>query len=592
MRRELLSARVIAAVRLFFVAIGIVSLVVGYSGLARYVHAQVSAGDRPAGDASVSNLIYYDAELFLLQSTPLSAGGTLPVQLQIARFSAPSVALYTFAELAIALSATRLRRARLRHARGHAVVCGSTRAAEVLADRLRTEGTRVIAIKDEAAERSDRDTLVGDPRVPRTLLAAGVDRAVSVYACLELGEENAQIADAAARARKIRGRPERIHMLVPDLELCAALRARRWSLAASRTHHLGFFNPEELAAQAAVRKDDAAFADVAPRIAVVGTAAFGCSILLEFARQWVARGGARHGPVQAVLIGPDSIDAAAALRDRYAFLAEACDIEPRTEDFGRVLAQRRDTAPDVRLRRLYLCHENESEMLKAALDVAAHLHSTYDEVVVRLDRMTGMAAGFWGRGDGGALLDALGGRLRVVDVTAEGCDPQLIDNDLAEWMARACHQRYLADRLASGAVAGSAPSLVRWEELSEEYRAANRDQAADIGRKLAAIDCLLSPRRPGGPPFDYRDGEVERLAELEHERWGAERRGHGWAWGPRHDEAARRHPDLVPWRLLPEQEKDKDRQAVRSIPAMLADAGLAIIRSEPCEARNGAVQTG
>jgi hypothetical protein len=38
----------------------------------------------------------------------------------------------------------------------------------------------------------------------------------------------------------------------------------------------------------------------------------------------------------------------------------------------------------------------------------------------------------------------------------------------------------------------------------------------------------------------------------------------------------------VTWSALPEAEKDKDRQAVRSLPRVLADLGLEIVRvSEP-----------
>jgi hypothetical protein len=61
------------------------------------------------------------------------------------------------------------------------------------------------------------------------------------------------------------------------------------------------------------------------------------------------------------------------------------------------------------------------------------------------------------------------------------------------------------------------------------------------------------------------DADCERLAELEHERWSAQRRMGGWRRTtlPRKDEDARLHPDLAPYEQLTEQTKEYDRAFVR-----------------------------
>src|SRR5947209_18199301 len=61
----------------------------------------------------------------------------------------------------------------------------------------------------------------------------------------------------------------------------------------------------------------------------------------------------------------------------------------------------------------------------------------------------------------------------------------------------------------------------------------------------------------------------------------AERLRQGWALGSSRDDAHRRHPALVAWDALPEEQREKDRQVVCSLPSMLADAGLDIARTEP-----------
>jgi hypothetical protein len=265
--------RMLVALRLFFVMLGLASLIFGYIGLHHYIDGQILLRQRPLHDDSASNLVYYDVELFLLQCAPLSAGGPVPWQLQISRFSGPSVALYTLAELGAALFATRIHRARLRRARGHMVVCGSTRAAKVLAARLRAAGSRVLIVESAASdvEWIDRDVSLGDAGLPRTLADVGANRAAALYACHEHGDQNTRIAEAAAELRRTTGHPRKIQVLIPDHTLCTALRA---CLVQSDAQHMGYFNPDELAAQTTVRTDHTALAAAYPEIAIAGTGAF------------------------------------------------------------------------------------------------------------------------------------------------------------------------------------------------------------------------------------------------------------------------------------------------------------------------------
>jgi len=66
---------------------------------------------------------------------------------------------------------------------------------------------------------------------------------------------------------------------------------------------------------------------------------------------------------------------------------------------------------------------------------------------------------------------------------------------------------------------------------------------------------------------------------MEHERWALERRALGYEPGPERD--AQHHPDLVDWEQLSDRARDRDRDAVRGIPAMLELAGFQILRLRP-----------
>ena len=290
------TPRIAPILRLLFVAVGLVSVILGYAGLDRYLH---SPGPPQSYSHSPNDLVYFDLELFLLQCTPLALGGPYPWQLSVARFSAPSVALYAVAEIVVALSARRVHRAWLRRSRGHAVVFGTTRIASVVVERLRARGVRVLVVRPDTAARpagldtadDDRWTIVGGPASRRTLTDAGIRRASAVYACLDRIEDNAEVAYTIEAWRGGQRYPERVYASIDDLDLCTALKARRWSMAGAGRSHVDFFNRDELAAQTVVRRDRAALDDRAPHVAISGTGAFARSVLVELGRQWLSRTG-------------------------------------------------------------------------------------------------------------------------------------------------------------------------------------------------------------------------------------------------------------------------------------------------------------
>jgi ryanodine receptor 2 len=64
---------------------------------------------------------------------------------------------------------------------------------------------------------------------------------------------------------------------------------------------------------------------------------------------------------------------------------------------------------------------------------------------------------------------------------------------------------------------------------------------------------------------------TERLAENAHDVWAARRMAEGWTYGPQRDDAAKDHPDLVPYADLPESEKQYDRStAMETLKAIVA----------------------
>lgn len=64
---------------------------------------------------------------------------------------------------------------------------------------------------------------------------------------------------------------------------------------------------------------------------------------------------------------------------------------------------------------------------------------------------------------------------------------------------------------------------------------------------------------------------TEQLAEHAHDVWAAHRFSQGWTHGPQRDDAAKRHPCLIPYDQLPEAEKEYDRKtAMETLKAIIA----------------------
>ncbi len=120
-----------------------------------------------------------------------------------------------------------------------------------------------------------------------------------------------------------------------------------------------------------------------------------------------------------------------------------------------------------------------------------------------------------------------------------------------------------------------------WKVLPQTYKNANYAQADYIGEILKTEGLQLQP--VDGPAdnsaFDFSKKEckdmVERMAEKEHGRWNVERLRDGWRPGKRDDEK-KIHDCLVPWKELPENIKDYDRDSVKSWPKLLAGVGIKI----------------
>lgn len=72
---------------------------------------------------------------------------------------------------------------------------------------------------------------------------------------------------------------------------------------------------------------------------------------------------------------------------------------------------------------------------------------------------------------------------------------------------------------------------------------------------------------------------AEGMAENVHDVWAATRIAQGWTYGPERNDAEKKHPCLVPYEELPEEEKVYDRNTSLETLRFIISHGFSIQRS-------------
>lgn len=549
---------------------------VGLTAVASFVLGRIGFDIALSGQGaefSNADLTYLSFQLFTLESGSYVLG-ELPWQLHVARVVAP---LTTATALAAGLAAVfryELEEFRLRRQKGHVVVAGLGRRGSVLAKKLRMAGHRVVGIDrdiDEARiaglRRLQIPVIQGDARQSETLRRARIDRAAHLIAVTDADDANADIAlRAGAEGSNGRSRPLMCHAHIRDPELCVLLREEELAGGAHPEFRLDFFNVYDQAVRAWQSERSPIPDRGTPNVVVAGLNALGQSVVVETARRWraVAQPGQR---MHITALDRDAEELVAQLRRSYPQLEHVAEIEPVDVKVSGLVPG--DVPVEPPPTAVYVCLDDDSTSLQTALQIRHALDARSVPVVAQLTDSLGLA-GLLERSGTHEILP-----LYLFDVAMS---PEVLLGGSYEVLARQIHSRYVDEHLADGDTVAGNPSMMDWADLPATLRESNRDQAAHIGTKLAAIGCDIAPLADwGAESFEFSGAELEMLAELEHERWVDQRTREGWTLGEK-DLSRNRSPHLVPWRQLDDETREWDRRAVRHIPKLLASAGYQIVR--------------
>lgn len=558
--------------------LGAVALVLGYIGIHSYLSAEGAA-------SPWWTVLYHDLQLFALEQGPFE--GAVPWQLDVARIAVPAVTVLAAVKGATLLLRDNWLLLRARMARDHLIVCGLGRRGLRLSRSLLERGERVVVVELDAendrigaAQRAGAGTVIGDASDPEVLRRAGIGRAGRLISVC--GEDGIDASVAAAAREQAKGR-RRGHSLacmahIFDQALCELIRSEQVAAAETIPFRLDIFNMFEEGARVMladhpirVNRDWER-----PIVVVAGVGWLGASLVTAIARSWREDGLERHGRLSITLVDRDAEARRRSLLLRQPWIEEVCELRPAALTVGLPEFESGEFLDDE-LRRsppdggvlAYVCLDDTNLALDAALALRKRTGGKA-RIVVRTDTDEGLGS-LLGRRPGD---DAPG--IVPFPFIDRACDAEsVIRFTFTERLARAIHTAYL-ERASHDS---SDPSMQQWEALDEELRESNRDAARGVGRKLSETGCDVFPLSEREPPeFRFSSEEIDALAEVEHRRWVDDRRRNGWKLGARRDLDAKLSPYLVPFDQLPPEIQDYDRDAVRNLPRVLADAGYGIAR--------------
>jgi hypothetical protein len=516
----------------------------------------------------------------------------VPTSLQIARIIAPVLTGYAAIGTLVILLRSQLRVAGIRlFVRDHVIVAGlgasGTRLAIALVDREPVVAIEASEFSKElpTAEARGVRVIAGDASDDVILHRAGIDHARTLFVSCGSDGTNVDVAVAATRAVPHRRRPLTIFVHLSDFGLWRSLAAEGATFGSRRAGvRLEYFNVFATGAQVLLERErpfaPLAHGDEPPaaHVLVVGLENIGEQLVLGLAREWRSLGY----PAEALRItisGTESDLDVSQLRARYPAIDSYCQLGSRALEVESAAYQSgaamlgEDGTVDVT--RAYVCLNEEADALIGGLGLHSRGDTAGIPVTVALaDEDAGS----------GAVLSSEEGRFKGVasfGVLTAATSDQLLLRGVNELIARAQHAQWLNAELAKGVTGARNPNAVPWEQLSEASREDNRRFADDLYAKLVLIECMLVPdplRDPSEPQFEFDAAELETLSRHEHDRWAQSRIDDGWRYGPVRDNVNKLHDQLKPWEELDENNRDKDRDAVRELPQMLELAGFRIER--------------
>lgn len=591
--------------------VGVLAILTFFLGCAGYSQMMTLGHD---GENTWWDVIYATLQLYIFEGPDATRGW--PLELQIARALAPTIVLYAAAKAVWAQVEERVVRYGLYfRKRGFVVVCGVGETGYRIAlDYCLNSTKRVVVIDIDpsnalAAELAHYGAIVitGNAMDPMELMNARVIYAKELFLCTSDDKANIAIAkvverltnnlterevqrmeNKVARIEKVMSgdSPElglRCFMCVDSPDVYEVFRSHSFFEVNSSRFAIRVFNRRETMARNIFRScaPDIYYlprtaSDQPMHILVIGFQALSRELILQTAL--TAHYTDFRLPKITVLCREEYRDQVARFEQRYPHLETTAQInyfyaDPMTIGFDEWQRMQEDLPFSV----CYVTMQHDVEGILSArrLNRVRRLNALAPlNFVVCLNQQNYLAEII----DDDFLPISLDKSLlpdfepiEYFEVLDETISINVVVDEALDMTARTMHNAYVKTLESRGESAQENASLIKWSDLPEHKKQANRNAAAHIDIKLRICGRVAYSADAADPEvtFPSDDTELETFAQLEHRRWMADKHLAGYSYGEQRNEDRMLHPDLIQWEELSDADKQKDRDTVLQIPHLL-----------------------
>jgi hypothetical protein len=551
-----------------FIVIGIgvvITLCIGYVGFWKYHHDH---------QKSILDLIYLTISLFPIQSGALE--GSIPWELEVARFLAPALAAYTAILAVLFIFREEFHNFKLKQINNHVVICGLGRMGWQLTKDCLAEGKKVVILeKNEANEyfSLSKDLgailIMGDATEERLLKKARVEAAE--YLIIECGEDttNVEITFKIYGLLKESGRGRKCTCFVHIVNLMLHNLIKRNKIFTDTRDRLEirFFNVYQNSARLLLKEHPLDYKPISVHdgkqvhLVIIGFGQMGESLLLQAVR---ISHFANMKKLMVTIIDQRAEWKEKILFDQYPNLKELVEISFQQSDVQDPEVVRLITTiidNGMFIPTIALCMDNDGNNFSLALYLNEKLKNRKVPIKIRMNDDTGVATLFREKAN-------LFPQINIFGMMHQTCSFLNLKNETIDKVARERHERHVEKKINAGGNPDQDKFLVSWNELDEEIRDDNRSQVDHMFIKLRAIERYKNASLTNIPDsITFSAEEVELLARMEHARWCAYRYLEGWSYKPgEKDIKNKTSPYLLDYNQLEDNVKEWDRQPVKNIP--------------------------
>lgn len=574
---------------------GLLTLVIGSIGNWQYEHEHSDA-THPIHPVSCALTSLYHAVQMLILHTPHFEGRS-NLWLETGRWLGAFTLVTTTGMLLWKRSSHELKLFRLASWTGHHVVCGLGRKGLEVVRYMKQDqlDACVVVIDLQPDEHLAEECaewgvcmITGDATASDVLKLARVAQAGEIIVITPEDETNVRIATQIRRLMPANQTKTPCFVHLEDIDLRERLQRLTEGDSAARTglelHFFDLFDDEARRVLLELPLDGTGIDRNDPRtvhVVIVGFGRMGRSLALRAAKLGHFANGKK---LRISVIDRHAAQARERFLGHYPLLEKdtICRLTFHQAEAQSLTARRWiegwAAEPDTLLH-LFVCLDDNAQAVETGLRLQEALAGRPDcSLRLRIKSRASMA-------DILELAPTVGPRLAPFGMVEDACCDQAFRHTREDAIARAIHELFVNKRRA-GSIRGpeNDPALRAWEELREEIRESNRQQADHIALKLRAIGCkLVKASEPGEPIEKFEWKEIELLAPVEHKRWSAERWLAGWRYGTPTNKLQRINENLVDWDALDPSVRKYDEEAVEDIPTIvkLADPPQKVVRVRP-----------